>query len=53
MCYLEHLQAEFTMLVFLKGGLENIGGMGGPLFYLSRHLAFSLPWHALSELVSI
>ena len=52
MCFLEHLQVEFTMLVSLKGGLENTGGMGVPLFLLSQHCAYSLHWHVLSALVS-
>lgn len=43
----------FTMLVYLKDGLENTGGLGVPLFFLSPRLAYLLHCHALSESVSL
>ena len=41
------------MLVSLKGGSENNGGMGVSLFLLSQHWASSLHWHVLSGFVSV
>jgi hypothetical protein len=41
------------MLVSSKGGLETTGGMGAPLFSLSRRFAYLLHWQALSESVSV
>lgn len=43
----------FTMLVYLKDGLENTGGLGVPLFFLSPHLAYLPHCQALSESVSL
>lgn len=53
MCFLEHLQVEFTMLVSLKAGLETNGGMVVRLYFLSQLFVYLLRWHALSELVSV
>jgi hypothetical protein len=53
MCFLEHLQVEFTIQVSLKAGLETSGGMGAPLFLLSQLFVYLLHWHALSESVSV
>lgn len=53
MCCLEHLQVEFTMLVCLKDGLENTGGLDDSLYFSSQHLLYFLRLLALSELVSI
>ncbi|KAM1076323.1 hypothetical protein ACFX19_024271 [Malus domestica] len=49
MCFLERLRVGFTTLVYLKDGLEYTGGLLDSLFFLSRHLAYLLHWHALSE----
>jgi hypothetical protein len=53
MFFLGHLQAELTMLVYWKGGLVNIGGMGVPLFFLLQPLLYLHHWHALSGWVNV
>ncbi len=41
------------MLVYWKGGLVNIGGMGVPLFFLLQPLLYLHHWHALSGWVNV